>query len=87
MDPSPTPNRGEKGLSAGGGVKVDVGNEAVAGVGIGLEAGRGNQGAEATAGRGLGAVAERGVVADGKNFVRLKPLTDQLSLSLPRLSR
>lgn len=87
MDPSPTPNRGEKGLSAGGGVKVDVGDEAVAGVGIGLEAGRGNQGAEATAGRGLGAVAERGVVADGKNIVRLKPLTDQLSLSLPRLSR
>lgn len=87
MDPSPTPNRGEKGLSSGGGAEVDVGNEAVAGVGIGLEAGRGNQGAETTAGRGLGAVDERSVVADGKNFVRLKPLMGQLSLSLPRLSR
>lgn len=42
MDPSPTPNRGEKGFSAGGGAEVDVGDEAVAGVGIGLEAGRGN---------------------------------------------
>ena len=34
MDLSHPPNRGEKGLSAGGGVKVDVGDEAVAGVGI-----------------------------------------------------
>ena len=77
MNPSRTQNRGEKGLSAGGGVEVDGGDEAVAGVGIGLEAGRGDQGAEATSGRGFGAVAERGVVVDGKDLMRLKPLTDQ----------
>ena len=32
------PNRGEKGLSAGDGVEADVGDEAVAGVGMGMEA-------------------------------------------------
>ena len=47
-NPSRTQNRGEKGLSAGGGVEVDGGYEAVAGVGIGLETSRGDQGAEAT---------------------------------------
>ena len=67
MNPSRTQNRGEKGLSAGGGVEVDGGDEAVAGVRIGLEASRGYQGAEATAGRGFGAVAERGVVVDGND--------------------
>ena len=76
MNPSRTQNRCEKGLSAGGGVEVNGGDEAVAGVGVGLEASRGDQGAEATAGRGFGAVAERGVVVDGKDLVRLKPLTD-----------
>ena len=52
MNPSRTQNRGEKGLSAGGGVEVDGGDEAVASVGIGLETSRGDQGAEATAGGG-----------------------------------
>ena len=48
-------------------MEIVAGDEAVAGVRIGLEAGRGYQGADAAASRRFGAVAERGVVVDGND--------------------